>query len=375
MFSMPMKAISERIRAVVARSHNMPEDMRKADIEAELERNWKEVMGKAENYVQGENILRHGGHFSTMSLGNWDVLCAAAGVAAIPSRLACVVNPVFLFDTSMNGLRDGRMEEMQSFLGGFQSIEDDEIVRFDSCASSGLKAELTLGRASGAIPDNRGYTRKGDINFPDFQDERIIEQMMEDPQNQAPVWIRKWTPPVMMEGDATAGYRAAVLPGQPGELAEDETLPEGEGTLFPCEWRVFVKNGEVQAVGNYYPQISRGTTPEDEEIALSMVAEARNAARRLIDQIKSAEAIPHHPRYELRDGFDPDGIHFSLDFLEVADDEAPLGRRLVMIEGGPAHLRGPNWGAHPVSFGTSVEPSGIALSLSDIRSLDNLEAL
>jgi hypothetical protein len=293
----------------------------------------------------------------------------------IPSRLACVVDPVFLLDVSMNGLRDNRMDEMQSFLGGFQDIEDDEIVRFDSCASSELKSEITLGRATGTIPDNRGYTRKGEIVFPDFQNDRIIEQTMEDPQNQAPVWIRKWVEPVMMEGDATAGYRSAVPAGHPGELAEDEYLPEGAGTLFPCEWRVFVKNGEVSAVGNYYPQISRGDTPEDEEIALAMVTQARDAARRLIQEIKTANAIPHHPRYELRKGFDPDGIHFSLDFVEVSDDAAPMGRRLVMIEGGPAHLRGPIWGAHPVSFGTSVEPVGIALSLSDIRSRADLESL
>lgn len=373
MFAMPMKAISERVRRVSQRTHNMPEEMRKAEIEAELERNWKEAMSKAENYVQGAHILERGGHFSALSLGNWEVLCEAAGVELIPSRLAGVINPVMILDVAMNGIKDHWMAEMQKFLGGLQDIADDEILRFDTSAAGALKQAMTLGRADGAVPAWQGWHRnENGVVFPEFQDDRLIEQMMENPENHAPVWIRKWIEPVMMEGDARTGYQAAMMPEH--RLEEGQELPEGAGNLFPCEWRVFVKNGEVVAVGNYYTQIARGTTPEDEEIALKMAGQARAAAETLIARIREANAIPHHPKYEMRDGFDPDGIHFSLDFIEARDDEAPMGRRLVMIEGGPAHLRNPNWGAHPVSFGVKKEPEGLALSITDIRPLSTIDA-
>lgn len=376
MFAMPMAKINAAIKSVAARTHNMPEDMRKAEIESVIEDGWNRVMAKAESYVQGDHIVQHGGYFSTVSMGNWHTLCQAAGVDLIPSRVVAVINPVEPFDVMMNGVNERNMGFLHQIANGIQDIADDEIIRFDSCASGDLKSELTLGRDTGSVTNWRGWRRTAAGHaMPDLPDERIVTQMMEDPQNGSPVWVRKWVEPIMMEGDATAGYRSAVLPGDPGALGDDQELPQGAGTLFPAEWRVFVRSGEVVAVGNYYPQIARGATPEDEVIALAMVAEAKAAAERLIAKMVDVKAIPHHPKYEDRDGFDADGVHFSLDFLEVADESTATGRRLIMIEGGPAHLRAPNWGAHPVSFGTSEEPSGIALSVTDIRPRTALDAL
>lgn len=372
MFSMPIAAINKRLTDAFARMHNMPEDMKKDETQILLDTTWDEIMGKAETYVQGPHIIERGGYFSTLSLGNWMTLCNAADVEIVPSRLAAVVNPVFLFSVAMNGLHEDQMEEMSEFLGGFQDIEEDEIVRFDTGAGTPLKTELTLGRADGSCPAYRGYNTRGTTVFPDFDDQRIINLMMECTDAQAPVWIRKWVEPAMMEGNATAGYRSAVLPGE-STLPEGETITGGWGNLFPCEWRVFVLNGEVTAVGNYYPQVSRGLTPEDETRALAMARAAKEAAQRLIAKMRDLHAIPHSPKYEMRPGFDADAIHFSLDFLEVEDDTAPEGRRLVMIEGGPAHLRNPNWGAHPVAFGTAKAPEGVALSTSDIRPLSVLD--
>jgi hypothetical protein len=372
MFAIPMKKIAKRIQDTRRRTHNMPEDMAKEEIEAEIERGWEETMGKAERYVQGAHILKLGGYFSTMSMGNWHTLCEAAGVELIPSRVVAVINPIHAFDMSMNGVTETNVEMLQQIANGIQDIADDEIIRFDTCASSAIKVAMTLGRDTGATPSATGWFRKDDTVLPELPDERILSQLMENPENSSPVWVRKWVEPVMMKGDARAGYQAAMMPGH--ELAEDEEMPEGAGDLFPCEWRVFVKNGKVTAIGNYYPQIARGETPEDEKIALEMADQAREAAERLIEQITELKAVPHHPRYEHRDGFDPDAIHFSLDFIEVEDEITPTGRRLVMIEGGPAHLRAPAWGAHPVSFGTAKEPEGVALSTTDIRPLSALDA-
>lgn len=374
MFAMPMQKIAKRILSVARRTHNMPEDMRRAEIETEIEANWQRVMSKAETYRQGRNILTKGGYFSAVSMGNWHELCRAAGVEMIPGRVVAVIDPVTAFDLMMNGLSDRVMPMLDDITNGIQDIAEDEVLRYDSCASVALKQDITLGRADGNAPKERGWSRNADgVAFPDLPDHRIVQALMEDPQNQSPVWVTKWVPPVMMEGSTHAGLKASA---QRHQLYDPEAvIPEGSGTLFPCEWRVFVKNGEVQAIGNYYPMISRGETPEDEAIALAMVGEAKRKTETLIALMRDAGAIPHHPKYEDRDGFDPDGCHFSLDFLEVEDTSRPHGRRLVMLEGGPAHLRNPNWGAHPVSFGVHEEPSGIALSPSDIRPRAALDAL
>lgn len=370
--AMPLAKTAQRIKNAVSRSHNMPDDMKKEAIQAEIDRNWEELMAKAETYVQGENIITNGGYFSTMSLGNWKTLCREAEVPMVPFRLASVVNPVFLFDTVMNGLRDENMDQMQAFLGGFQDIQDDEIVRFDICATGMVKSVMTVGRNSSAIPDYRGYTRRGETIFPDFNDERLMSQLTANPENTSPVWLTKWVEPVMMKGDARAGFQAAV--SKENQLADGQELPKGDGDLFPCEWRVFVKNGEITAIGNYYLQVERGVEPEDELIALEMAAEARDAAQRLIDKLRELKAVPHNPNYEQREDLDPDAIHFSLDFIETRDENTPTGRRLIMLEGGPAHLRAPHWGAHPVSFGIEKEPTGVALSTKDIRPLSALRA-
>ena len=375
MFSMPMKKVAERIRAVSRRTHNMPEDMRRAEIQSELDANWDRLMGKAETYLQGAHILEQGGHFSCLSMGNWHTLCEAAGIEITPGRVVAVINPVEAFDAQMIGVNERNMGFLHAITNGIQDIAEDEILRFDACVSGEMKAEIGAGRVSGGVVETKGWRRREDgVVFPEMPDQRIVQQMMDDPQNAAPVWVRKWVEPVMLPGSADAGY-AAARQAHEAELEEGQTLASDAGDLFPCEWRVFVRNGAVVAVGNYYPQIARGTTPEDEAVALAMVAEAKRAAETLVARLAEAGAIPHHPRYEDRDGFDPDGVHFSLDFLEVEDADAPHGRRLVMIEGGPAHLRNPNWGAHPVSFGVAEEPSGIALSTADIRPRADLDAL
>lgn len=371
MFSMPLQKISKRLRDIANRTHNQPEEMRNAAIAAEIEHNWQEVMGKAESYVQGSDILAQGGWFSTMSLGNWLTICEAAGVEAVPTRLGAVIDTTMVFDISQNGLTDRRTAQMQDFLSGFQDIGDTEIVRFDTSAPAEVKAAMTLGRDTGETPAWRGYTRnENGVVFPHITDDRLVARLMENPENTSPVWIREWVAPVMMTGCRNTGWQRAVVPAH--RLAEGEELPEGDGDLFPCEWRVYVKNGEITAVSNYYTAIDRGLDAADEAAALAVAEEIIDATQRVIATLDSLGAIPHHPQYEHRDGFDADAIHFSLDFMEVADADASAGRRPIMLEGGPAHLRNPAWGAHPCCFGPERdpgEPGGLALSADDIRPL------
>jgi hypothetical protein len=375
MFSMPIEAISKGIRAMVGRTHNMPEDMASAEMEAYLERQWQLVMGKAETYARGGEILDRGGFFNTLSLGNWMVLCAAADVEMVPSRYVGSVNPVMMLDMATNGMSDRWMDDLRTLIGGIQDLADDEILRLDDRANSALKTAMAMGQAGGACPAP-GWERKEGVIFPDLQDQRLVEGALESPENERPVWARKWIEAATISGDAVAGYNFAVQPQDrlAGKDLEAARAAAGDAVQrYACEWRVYVLNGKVQGIANYYPQITRGATPEDRDIALDMAAQARSSAERILVLLRDVGATPHHPKYELREGFDPDGVHFSLDFIEVLDADAPHGRRLIMLEGGPAHLRNPNWGAHPTSFGVKRMPEGLALGPGSVEPLDVLD--
>lgn len=380
MFALPVQALNDRLRALHRRLHNMPEDMARETLEAHLEETWQDAMGKAERYAEGPQILEAGGHFSTMSLGNWLTVAHAAGLPAVPTRLAGVVDPLMVFDIARNGVSEKWMAPMQELLGGVQDIRDDQIVRFDACATAALKGAMTEGRGTGdAGAPVRGWRRtEAGVVMIDLADDRLVHHLMENPANASPVWVRDWVSAAMRPGDPALGLtRAAPSAAQ---TLSDEEAPAGERALYPCEWRVFVQDGRVIAVGNYYPQIHRGMTadgapdPDDAARARRMAGQARDATDRVLAVLRDHGAIPHHPKYEMRDGFDPDGMHFSLDFIEVADDDAPDGRRLMLLEGGPAHLRAPNWGAHPVSFGLTQAPRGYAPGLDDVQPLTVLDA-
>lgn len=380
MFAMPIAAVQKKLSDALARLHNYDEATRKAEMEAEIEATWDQVMGKAERYVQGANILARGGHFSTMSLGNWMTLAEACGVEVVPTRLAAVINPIMVMDIANNGFKDQWADELNAFVSAIQDIADDEILRFDPAGNGAMKGAMAAGIAapadgsfclSGLSDAARGWRRSdAGTAFPIFQDERLVAQLLENPEDRQPVWIRKLVQPVLLPGVVRDGALAPVRDEAGADIAAD----------FPCEWRVYVEGGRVVAVGNYYPQIRRGETPEDRNAALAMVAEAVRATDAILEALRTAGeaadptgAIPHHPRYEMRPGFDPDGVHFTLDFIEVVDERADFGRRLLLLEGGPAHLRNPNWGAHPTSFGFQAKPEGLALGLGAIEPLTVLD--
>lgn len=399
MFSMPKIAIERRIRALRARLGNLPEAEMKAALEEGMEDQWAQIMGKAEAYVQGGDVLEKGGHFSAASTGNWFLIADAAGVNRIPAEVISVVSPILLFDAYTNLLNAASQEQIDAFfarndeafsrfVNDIQRVGENQIIRYDTGADSRLKAQLALGRSEGTIPEFRGYRKTPNALLPDF-DERIVEHLMENPENQSPVWARDWVEPRMSAGDRGNAFSYMLKPedvarasdpmtpeDQAGKIDVNAERPDygdvpSEGTLFPHEWRVFVRDGEVKGVGNYYTQISRAKTPEDEQDAAETAMAIVAMAQRMVDLIKDKGAIPHHPQYEdpSRKGFSPDAGHFTLDFMETADG------RIVLVDAGVGHLRNPPFGAHPVSFGAAKEPEGVAFGLGDVRSFEEVAAI
>lgn len=400
MFSLPFIHVTRKIREMTLRAGNLPEEERRENLRTGMDDLWDRMMKKAENYVQGPEVLRKGGHFSAASCGNWFLIAEAAGVETVPARVISVIDPVMILEAhrdlspgsaSVEAFFDRRGDEFSRLVNDLQNLSEDEVIRFDTGADGRLKKAIACGREHGGIPDFRGYDAASFGKVPSV-DERVVSSLMQNPENSSPIWARKWVSPRMVPGDPARAFAYFMRPGDVRKAADplsgktriridayqaDPAEMTSEGDLFPAEWRAFVKGGEVVAVGNYYTQIARALTPEDRMAAADAALRVKMMTERMIAVMSEASAIPHHPQYEDpgREGFDPDGVHFTADFMEVPDDEAPYGRRLILIDAGVGHLRDPAFGAHPVSFGAEKEPEGVAFSLGDVRSFDEVGAM
>lgn len=151
---------------------------------------------------------------------------------------------------------------------------------------------------------------------------------------------------------------------KPARFHEGEDLHRANSPLagpgkWPAEWRVFVRNGQVTGVANYYGWTGQGATPENCWNAIEAAALGQaiaDTAQELglvgrsmrMEHLRAREA----DRLDVRAAFagiDPNGLHCTLDFLEGEDG-------LVLLEGGPAHIIGA--GGHPCAFaGQGVDPT------------------
>ena len=342
-----LSMMARRMKAVVARTGNMPEEMRRQSIEEHLEDDWNSIMGKVPGYLAGSHLVegREGaapGFFNLMSLGNWLTIAKSAGVLAVPARLLAVLDPMACTIMSMHGNREGfqHLSEAQQaeFLGLVQAVNGmrrSEILRFDCCASAKMK--LTLQEEG--MPDEgcRGLVDAGPFNAPDFEDGRFQEQFLQYTDAQMPVWARPWVKAMRIP--------AAASPWMP-------TLPQ-VGTRA-VEWRFYVRNGRIEAASQYYPH--EGISEAEARSRYGLDA-AQAQCERMLAEIARLGLVPHHPRHEMRDDLDPSGTHCSIDFL-VTPEGAPM-----LLEAGPPHLRAPNWGSHPCNFGVDEAPAGVALGV------------
>lgn len=115
MFSLPKASIERHLRALRARLGNLPEADMKEAYAAGMEAEWDRIMAKAENYVQGPDVLEKGGHFSAASVGNWFLVADAAGVERIPAEVVSVVSPVLMMDIYTNLMNAESQEQIDAF--------------------------------------------------------------------------------------------------------------------------------------------------------------------------------------------------------------------------------------------------------------------
>lgn len=232
-------------------------------------------------------------------------------------------------------------------------IPPGHVVRSAICGPNTMKALAGTGTLSHSDDAARfdgidvgcGWVREGNRTRIDVTDKRMMELQARGHEDTFRYLVRPWV---------EAARR------NEGEDPHFAGTPLAARRSWPAEWRVYVRNGEVIGVGNYY-----GWAGEATPVAARGALAAKAAAERMIAVMRTDALTPifsdlflmnfsmaqsagsAHPdavaqALDVSARFPMDGIHCTLDFIETGDGEVTL------LEGGPAHT--PIGGGHPTAF-------------------------
>lgn len=325
------------------RTSNYPDEMKSKEFEEEiaplLSNRFDHITRFVPHFVTGRYILDNpvGSSdplrpFNGFSLGNWITLADIAKVPTIASRLIAVVPTNSIISRYGNSASPEYQAAQDNLDKALETLRDDEILRYDSASAGCLKAMMQAGEDNHAL--RRGICEKPGgglmplIYHPHIaqHDGRVGDATMTYCQDETPVWARTWTPAMR--------------------------IAKSDGGTSPVEWRIYIMKGRIEAASLYYPHApisieeARTTYGLDASIEL---------ARKMLATMRGHKLFPHIPKYVYHEHkIDLTDIHCTLDFLVTESGEP------VFLEGGPAHLRDPNLGAHPCNFGM-VPPLGVAL--------------
>lgn len=273
--------------------------------------------------------------FDVMSLGNWITIASEAGVPFVPIRFLAAPRSLSLFSDAMGNPRnDNNRAELEALDEAIQSLRPDEMLRFDHCGSSALKSRISKGQPVLA-GDARGVVVGHNGQIDHIICERLGESFINSMSEAMPVWAR----PII---------KPKTRPGW--------DFHTGQSGDWPAEWRVYVREGKVVGISNYYPQSAAGP---DEIGTAKRVAVYTDM---LIQRMGELQLYPHHPRYVA--AFEPETISFSADYIVAEDGEC------LFLEGGPAHIYKPAFGASPCCFNPHDGITGIALAQGNVVSME-----
>jgi hypothetical protein len=237
--------------------------------------------------------------FPAASLTAWMNAAMEAGVPSVPAKCVAELSIDALL-RSDDPREEGAQEVLDQLAAINAALPADHMLRWDCCASYALKDAMAEGQVP--APEERG------IGI----DIRSFDLLFEFPAETIAVLQRPWV-------------NAQELNG------------------FPIEFRVFVADGRVHAVANYYLQRPLPDTPA----IRSAVKDAVAATEAIVAHLQSQGQTPVMP-------FQPEGQETSfratLDFL--VDEQG----QVLFLEAGP----GWGQGAHPCAFlqpdGCTVDP-------------------
>lgn len=232
------------------------------------------------------------GAFPAASLGVWLELASKAGVALVPAEKVgeLPIEALLRFEEVNHEPTQAAMAELDRIN---QGLGDNQMLRWDCCAGFDIK----MGMSHGERPSGTELHL-----FPG--EPRTFDLLYDFPGDTIALWKRPWIQAQDIDG-------------------------------FPVEFRVFVGEGQVIGVANYYLQRDLPATPE-------ILAAARRcvlAARKIVETMEATALTPAMPG--MSEAFlQKIGRHGSLDFLVT-----PAGE-VLFLEGGP----GFGFGAHPCAY-------------------------
>lgn len=242
-----------------------------------------------------------------ISLEDWLAVCEVAGVVTVPAEKIVEFESLDLWNCTKPGPHQERLIAAMGIVEN--SAEPDHMFRWDCCASSWIKSSL----ATGDWQWEEGFCQlifmEGDPRFADV--------LYDWPKLLLPAWKRPWVAAEIYEG-------------------------------FPVEYRVFVKDSEIEGISSYYPQ--RPLRRDDRELA-----EVESLTHELIKhapetpwtlgldqrQQEESELIPDFfGKNKDKPPAPSERVNFTADFLVTKDGD------VLFLEGGPPH----ELGAHPCCF-------------------------
>ena len=325
---LPMSEVHE---AIVGLREKLTGDALKVAIDDLVGKQFDAATEKVHGYLAAGNLIREvpeePAYFNVLSLGNWLIIALVADVKSVPARLLGVAPTQGLLADAMGSNRPKHFKEaLEELDDAIQTIQDNEMLRFDACGSSALKQSISEGRGE-LMADSRGYIRSHNGRVDHILCERLADSFVWHPEDYMPVFARP-----IIKAKKRDGW----------------TFHTGKAGKWPCEWRVYVANGEVVGVSNYYPQ----SGAEKSEVPVAM--HAVELTETLMSAMDKLKLIPHHPRYEA--SLDASKASFSADFIEAENGD------LLFLEAGPAHIYKPAFGASPCCFNPHDGVRGIALA-------------
>ena len=240
-------------------------------------------------------------NFCPVSLTDWLELCRKTGVPHVPAENIATIQAQdwLYFDTP--GEHQDRLALVRQEIQA--KLKPDHMLRYDFCAP--LETKIRLGSGQPTFhTDMTGFI---------LDDPRAFDILYEFPRESVPIHQRPWAPAQIQDG-------------------------------YPVEYRVFVREGRIQGISNYYPQRQL----ERHSDHLDRALELTNA---LIEHVPTPFLWPTSPMapwvFTL---YGRDRVHFTADFMVTTEGE------MLLIEGGPPH----EMGAHPCCF-RHGEIAGVAL--------------
>lgn len=243
--------------------------------------------------------------FNTLSLPGWLRVAEMASVPYIPAREIMS----FPVETYYSAARED--EEAGAALDRHErdipaTLVEGEMLRMEQVAPAEIKHQRSCGEAMG---NGSFYSEHFGADILNLYEDRFLMTLMDASEDAVRAYARPIVTPEMIPGE---------FQGRSGE--------------WPEEFRVFVKDGEVRGVSNYYPQVVM-----DPDVSAARMAEAVTQARRLIGFMNEHRITVNNAKFRTEEDA---GISCTLDFMTTASGD------VLLLEGGPEGLRG----AHPCCF-------------------------